>query len=93
MTEALHIRVGQAKDVVHRVLDGQAVLIHLASGACFELDPIGTRVWALIGHGLLPSRIVECLLEEYDADRAVVERSLIQLLEELAAHGLVYTTT
>ena len=78
-----------AKDVVHRVLDGRAVLVNLASGACFELDPIGTRIWELIGEGLAPGRIVDVLLEEYETDRAAIEAELSRLLDELSTQGLV----
>ena len=35
-------------DVLMRELDGESVLVHLDSEACFGLDDVGTRMWALL---------------------------------------------
>ena len=79
-----------SSDVVHRVVEGQAVLVNLASGACFELDRIGTRIWELVGEGLPASRVLEALLDEYEADRGEVEIALRRLLDDLLSQGLIF---
>ena len=35
-------------DVIFRELDGEAILLNLATGMYFGLDQVGTRLWALI---------------------------------------------
>jgi len=81
--------VAQAEGVLYRNLDGEAVLVHLASGACFELDAIGTQVWEMIGGGETLANVVDALLADYGVDRAIAEQDLVALVNELAAHGLV----
>jgi len=87
VTLASSLRVGE--DVVFRELDGEAVILNLASGVYFGLDPVGTRVWQLIEqHGGL-SEVLARLREEYDAAPDVLERDLVDLASQLAAKGLV----
>jgi Coenzyme PQQ synthesis protein D (PqqD) len=76
-------------DVVVRDLDGEAVLLNLASGIYFGLDPVATRVWQLIDeHGNLAS-VLAAMREEFDAPADVLERDVLRLASELAAKGLV----
>ncbi len=76
-------------DVVVRDLDGETVLLNLASGIYFGLDAVGTRVWRLIDeHGTL-ARVLAALREEFDAPADVLERDVLRLASELAAKGLV----
>ena len=41
-------RLACAPDILSRILDGEAVLLDLASGTYFGLNPVGSRVWELI---------------------------------------------
>ena len=76
-------------DVVFRELDGEAVLLNLASGIYFGLDAVGTRVWQLIEqHGRLDT-VLERMCEEYDAPADVLQRDLLRIASELAQKGLV----
>ncbi|MGH7897295.1 MAG: PqqD family protein, partial [Candidatus Binatia bacterium] len=72
-------KVRRGGDVVWRELDGEEVLVNLARGTCFTLDPVGTRIWQLIGeHGTL-SRVAGALIAEFDVDEKLVERDLLAL--------------
>ena len=87
VTLASSLRVGE--DVVFRELDGEAVILNLASGAYFGLDQVGTRIWQLIEqHGGLRD-VLARLREEYDAAPDVLEHDLVDLATQLAAKGLV----
>lgn len=80
-----------SEDIVFRELDGEAVILNLATGIYFGLDPIGTRMWQLIErHARLEAVLAE-LREEYDAPPATLERDLVRLASELMAKGLVVT--
>jgi len=76
-------------DVVFRDLDGEAVLLHLETGLYFGLDPVGTRIWSLLGEGAPLRRLHAQLLEEYDVAPARLEADLLQLAARLVASGLV----
>ena len=76
-------------DVVLRELDGEAIILNLASGVYFGLDPVGTRIWRLIEqHGRLAD-VVTAMRTEYDAPAGRIERDLVELASELVQQGLV----
>ena len=78
-----------SKDVLAQELAGETVILDLASENYFGLNEVGTRVWALIGEGLEPAAVVDALLEEYEVERAVLEKDVDDLLERLRAAGLI----
>jgi coenzyme PQQ synthesis protein D (PqqD) len=82
-------RVLPAPDVLSRTLDGEAVLLDLASGRYFGLNEVGTRVWELLGAGKSVAEIREALLGEFDVPADVLERDVSELLDALRARGLV----
>jgi hypothetical protein len=80
-----------SEDVVFRELDGEGVILNLASGIYFGLDETGTRMWHLIDqHGHLGA-VLAALCSEYDASPATIERDLLDLVSELAEKGLLVT--
>ena len=80
------IRRGAA--VVFQELDGEAVLVHLDRGTCFTLDPIGTRIWQLIGDGAVIGDITEALRLEFDVAFEVLEADVRSLVAELVTREL-----
>jgi Coenzyme PQQ synthesis protein D (PqqD) len=76
-------------DVVFRDLEGEVVILDLARGRYFGLNPVGTRVWALIDAGTPVDRIVATVAGEYDAERAQIERDVLALIDELSLRGLI----
>jgi hypothetical protein len=92
MTVSLHDRLIVGAHVLFRQLDEEAVLLDLKSGTYFGLNNVGARVWQLIlEHGRL-SRVLESLVEEYAAERDVIERDLLQLAGELVGRKLADVT-
>ena len=83
------VRVELAPDVVFREVAGEAVLLDLATQRYYSLDETGTRMWALLAeHGTLGAAKAR-LLAEYEVEPDVLERDLRDLVERLAAEGLV----
>jgi hypothetical protein len=76
-------------DVVWRDLEGEAVLLDLASGIYFGLNEVGTRVWQLLDEGLDHDRVVETISGEFAAERVVVDGDVRALVAELRVRGLV----
>ena len=77
------------KDVVFRDLEGEMVLLNLATGVYFGLDPVGTRIWALIDAGRTVEQIVSAITAEYDVDAAVCRADLERFLATLRDNDLV----
>jgi hypothetical protein len=76
-------------DVVFRDLEGEAVILDLASGTYFGLNEVGTRVWRLVDEGRNPSQIVEIVASEYQADRETIARDVERILDDLRARRLI----
>jgi hypothetical protein len=72
-----------------RVLDGEAVLLDLASGKYFGLNRVGTRAWELLAEGHAFGEMHTALLREFDVQAEVLEADLRGLVTELSGRGLI----
>ena len=90
-TPRLHRRtaVRPSTDVIFRELEGEGVLLDLASGRYFGLNAIGTRVWTFLAAGATIDDAIAAIAAECDADGEQVERDIDDFLEALAARGLL----
>ncbi len=83
---------GQANpsdDVLFQEVGGESVLLNLASESYFGLDPIGTRIWVLLGEDGSLQRAFDILADEYEVEPAQLEADLLDLVQKLAEAGLV----
>jgi len=64
-------------------------LLKLGSETYFGLDPIGTRIWALLTADAGLQRAFDILRDEYEVETGVLERDLLDLVERMAEAGLV----
>ena len=67
----------------------EAVILGLASGMYYGLDPVGARIWALLQAPTRVAQIRDALVTEYDVEPAQCEHDLIAILEALATAGLI----
>jgi len=82
-------RVRRSGDVLHRDLEGEAVLVDLGSGRFFGLDEVGTRIWAGMEREASVESLVDLVVAEFRVGRDRAERDLLALLRDLAKRGLV----
>ena len=82
-------RVIVPDDVVFKELNGEAVILDLASERYFGLDGVGTRFWELISHDPEMQVAFDQLLREYDVDAPQLETDLLALVDELLDAGLL----
>lgn len=78
-----------SKDQISCDLSGEAAILNLQSGKYFGLDEVGATVWSLIAEPRRVSEIRDELLEHYEVDADRCSRELVELLEDLASHGLL----
>jgi hypothetical protein len=89
MSAALDQIVRVPDDVVFRELQGEAVILNLASSSYFGLDPVGTRIWQLCEtHGSLRA-VWEAMQQEFDAPGEALRSDLLAFIDELLAKGLL----
>ena len=72
-----------------QLIEGEAVILDLASSSYFGLDNVGARFWQLLQ--LDPDVAAACnqLLREYDVEAARLEHDIGRLIQQLAQAGLV----
>jgi hypothetical protein len=82
-------RVEIPPQVMTRTVGEEVVVLDLASGTYFGLDPVGARIWALMADGKNLGEICDQMLEEYDVTREELERDILRLADELNGQGLI----
>lgn len=75
-------------EVISRLVGDEVVLLDLAKGTYFGLDPVGSRIWQLAESGKSLSEICDALLLEYDVAREQLECDTLALASELIAKNL-----
>jgi hypothetical protein len=83
-------RYRPGSDVLFQELDGEAVLLHLASGVYYSLDAVGTRIWNLAAAGNSPEAVAAQLLREYEVTAEQASQDVAALLAELQRHDLLH---
>jgi len=81
--------VQRSDEVLLQEVGGEAVLLDLASEQYFGLDPVGTRIWALLGEDDRLQYVHDTLCVEYGAEPARIGPDLLALIDQLAEAGLV----
>jgi hypothetical protein len=89
MTASLDQSIRIPEDVVFRELQGEAVILNLASSMYFGLDPIGTRIWQLLETHRSLRAVWEAMQQEFDAPGDALQSDLLTLVDELSKNGLL----
>lgn len=76
-------------EVLFRELDGEAVILDLATERYYGLDEVGTRMWQLLEEHGQTAPVIAQLLAEYDVDEEKVSADLAELIDKLAEAGLI----
>lgn len=75
--------------VMARTVGDETVILDLASGTYFGLDPVGARIWQLMAEGRALVEICATMLNEYEVEHAQLEMDILRLTGELLERGLV----
>jgi hypothetical protein len=75
--------------VINETIDGEAIMINLATGSYYSLDRVGGDVWTLLEASLPVEQIVVELRRRYDGDEGDIRRGVDDLVQRLAEEELV----
>jgi hypothetical protein len=92
MTSAMlseDVTVVAVPDQVSCDLNGDAAILHLASGVYYGLDPTGAFVWRLIQEPRKVAELRASLVARYDVEPDRAARDLDGLLADLTREGLI----
>jgi hypothetical protein len=77
------------EELLTRMVGDELVLLDLARGVYYGLNPTGARIWELLAGGRSVHETAMTLAEEHDVAAAEAEREVVRLVEELRERGLV----
>jgi len=86
-----HFRVN-SPNVIHEIIDGEAVLVNLDSGSYYSIDSVGAVVWDYVEKGLSRHQIVEAIASQYDGEQADIDQGIQQLFAQLQEEQLIVPT-
>lgn len=75
--------------IVHETIEGETVIVDLATGSYYSLVGVGSLVWNELAAGRTVQQILEQLTNAYDAAPGDIETALQALLQELVREQLV----
>jgi len=90
---SLPTRVSISDHVLFQEIEGECVLLNMASEQYFGLDDVGTRVWQLLVEDGDPAKALSQLQQVYDVDELTLRIDLAKLLAQLSSEGLVSLET
>jgi hypothetical protein len=76
-------------EVMARQVGNETVVLNLASGMYFGLDPVGARMWELLGESRTLAEVCVQVASEYEVKAEELEQDVLDLTGQLLAHGLV----
>ena len=79
----------RADDVVAKVLDGEAIMVNVASGVYYNMANVGGDVWQLIAAGHTLAEVVTALTQRYEVTSEQAESDVLALASTLLEEKLV----
>ena len=85
----LHEKLTIPAQVMAREVGTETVILELANGTYYGLDPVGARIWQLMTEGQTLTQVCEVMLVEYEVTREDIERDVLSLTQTLLERQLV----
>ncbi len=76
-------------EVADQVIDGEAIIINLASGIYYSMDRVGGVMWGMIAAAHRLQDIVTTIVSRYEVSVEQAEADLQRVVAELIEHRLV----
>lgn len=74
---------------ISSAMGAEQAILQLDSGKYFGLNPVGARVWQLVGEPRKVGEILATLLAEYEVPAERCRADLLAVLRQLLAAGLI----
>ena len=78
-----------SSDYKVQVLDGEAILLNVRTGAYFGANKVGTAIWDLYSQGLSVGEVTTKILERFEVEQAQAEKDVIAYTRLLLDKGLL----
>lgn len=81
--------ITQSEDQVSTDLEGEVVLMSIHQGNYYSMNSVLSRIWALSGKPVKISTLCDSLMEEYQVERDVCEKQVLEAVQSLAQEKLI----
>ena len=82
-------RLRHSANATFQSVAGEAILIHLQTGAYYSLNEVGTVFWEMLDGAKSVHDCAAKIGQEYDAPVEQIETDLLEIAGDLAKEGLV----
>lgn len=86
---SLETRIRRNPEPVAADMDGDLVMMHIATGRYHGLSGVGLRIWQLLEQPQTVAAVVEQLKQEYAVPHEVCEAETLAFVTALEARGLL----
>lgn len=93
MISQSHVIWANEKQVAAKVIDGEAVLINLATGMYYSMEASGCFIWTLIERRQSVADIACAVAGRYEVDVEKAAQDVLRLSQELCDEGLLLSST
>jgi len=77
--------------VIGEVLDGEAIIVSLETGAYYSLSGVGADIWTAAQAGATLAALMTWVTAHYEGEPDVIADDVTALVEELLSEGLLVT--
>ena len=81
--------ITKSTQILSSTIDDEVVMMSSEKGMYYNLDPIGSRIWALLDIPQTLESLCAQLMTEYDIDQATCQQETEEFIQSLAERGLV----
>lgn len=85
----LKSKIQRNDDLVSCDLDGETMLMSVETGKYYGMDPMGSRIWAILETPRSVLEVCTVLLAEFDVERHLCELESLTFLNKLAEENLI----
>lgn len=73
-------------------IDGESVIMDLATGNYSSFNPVGSLIWNELHEGNGFSQVLESILDRFEVDEEVAQKELLEFLDLLFEKKLITAT-
>jgi len=88
MTTSMQFRINQPA-VISEVIDGEAIIVNLDSGAYYSLRDSGCAIWNLLTQGVALPAVVVTVTGQYTGSDTAIAMGIQDLVAQLQAEQLI----
>lgn len=81
--------IERKEGLVQAEIDGETVMMSIDSGEYYGLDPIASRIWAIVETPLSVQALNEQLLSEYEVSEEQCQSDVLKFLSDMAENNVI----